>query len=39
MNVQIEYEIYLLNSNKVKGAITARIGQPLEELKVKILER
>ncbi len=37
MNVQIEYEICLLNNNKVKGHITARIGQPLEDLKFKIL--
>lgn len=26
MNVQIEYEISLLNNNKLKGSITARIG-------------
>ena len=29
MNVQIEYEITLLNNNKVKGTIPSRIGEPV----------
>ena len=37
MNVTITYEVTLLNNNKVKGNIHTRIGEPIDDLKFKIL--
>ena len=37
MNVTITYEVTLLNNNKVKGNINTRIGEPIDDLKFKIL--
>ncbi len=37
MNVSIHYELILKNNNKLQGNITAKIGEPIEDVKFRIL--